>query len=217
MQWVTEGVKQAVAGMGGVWGGVGLLIIAFFDSSFLSLPEINDLLIIYFCTRFKQQAYYFALMATIGSVAGCTVLYYLGKWKGYSYLERRYTHGKMESAMKVYQRYGVFALIGPALLPPPFPFKIFVLSAGICGLSFPNFFIAVVAGRGFRYFFEAAVAIRYGDLALAYIGENYTQVAVLVIAVIVFCLGVYLVVNRLWMRQRATTERPVAISDENPF
>jgi undecaprenyl-diphosphatase len=202
MQRIAEILQQAVVGMGGFWGGPGLFVIAFFDSSFLSLPEINDLLIIYFCTRFKERAYYFALMAMLGSAAGCTALYWLGKWKGYGYLERKYSKSRLESALRVYQRYGVFALIGPALLPPPFPFKIFVLSAGICGMSFPRFLIAILVGRGFRYFFEAAVAIRYGDRALAYIRANYTQVALALIAVIAICLVAYLLVNHLWRRQR---------------
>jgi undecaprenyl-diphosphatase len=213
MQRFAEFLQLAIVGMGSIWGGVGLLVIAFFDSSFLSLPEINDLLIIYFCTRFKERAYYFALMAMIGSTAGCTVLYWLGKWKGYRYLERKYSRSKLETALRTYQRYGVFALIGPALLPPPFPFKIFVLSAGICGLSFPRFLIAILAGRGFRYFFEAAIAIRYGDRALAYIEQNYTQVAIALIAIIVLCLGVYLLVNHIWKRQGAASEQPVAIPD----
>jgi undecaprenyl-diphosphatase len=212
MNRVAELLQHAVAGMGGLWGGFGLLFIAFFDSSFLSLPEINDLLIIYFCTRFKERAYYFALMAMIGSAAGCTVLYWLGRWKGHGYLERKYSRGKLESAFRIYQRYGMFALIVPALLPPPFPFKIFVLTAGICGLSFSRFLVAIIAGRGFRYFFEAAVAIRYGDRALAYLEQNYAQVAYVVIAILVISLSFYLTMNHLWKRQRPAAEQPVAIS-----
>ncbi len=182
---ISQYLQQVIAGLGGIWGGFGLFFIAFFASSFLSLPEINDILILYFCTRFKEYAYFYALMAMLGSTAGCSLLYWIGKWKGYGFLERKYSQTKLHSAMRIFQRYGVLAVIGPALMPPPFPFKIFVLSAGILGLSFPRFLAAVVFGRGFRYFFEAALAVRYGDRALAYIEENYAQVAVVVLALIV--------------------------------
>jgi membrane protein DedA with SNARE-associated domain len=146
-------------------------------------------------------------------VAGCTVLYWLGKWKGKPYLDRKYSRSKLESILRVYQRYGMFALIVPALLPPPFPFKVFVLTAGICGLSFPRFLIALAAGRGFRYFFEATIAIRYGDRALAYLEQNYMQVAFVLIAVIVVCLGAYLLMNHVWKRGRSAPEQPIAVPD----
>lgn len=188
---ISDTLQQLIAGMGGFWGGFGLFFVAFFDSSFLSLPEINDVLILYFCTRFKEHAYFYALMAMLGSTAGCSVLYWVGKWKGHGFLVRKYSQTKLQSAFRVFQRYGVFAVIGPALMPPPFPFKIFVLSAGIFGLSFPRFLAAVVFGRGFRYFFEAYLAIRYGDAALAYIEANYAQVAVVALAVFVLGFVVY--------------------------
>lgn len=193
---VSQYLQQLIAGLGGGWGGFGLFFIAFFDSSFLSLPEINDILILYFCTRFKEYAYFYALMAMLGSTAGCSVLYQVGKWKGYGFLERKYSRTKLKSALGIFQRYGVFAVIGPALMPPPFPFKIFVLSAGILGLSFPRFLAAVIFGRGFRYFFEAALAVRYGDRALGYIEANYRQVAGVVLVLIVVGFVVYQVLLR---------------------
>ena len=193
---ISDTLQQLIAGMGGFYGGFGLFFIAFFDSSFLSLPEINDILILYFCTRFKEHAYFYALMAMLGSTAGCSVLYWVGKWKGHGFLVRKYSQTKLASAFRVFQRYGVLAVIGPALMPPPFPFKIFVLSAGIFGLSFPRFLVAVVFGRGFRYFFEAFLAIRYGETALAYIEANYAQVAALALAVFVLGFVVYWILQR---------------------
>jgi membrane protein YqaA with SNARE-associated domain len=206
MYQISDTLQQLIAGMGGFWGGFGLFFVAFFDSSFLSLPEINDVLILYFCTRFKEHAYFYALMAMAGSTAGCSVLYWVGKWKGHGFLVRKYSQTKLASAFRVFQRYGVLAVIGPALMPPPFPFKIFVLSAGIFGLPFPRFLAAVVFGRGFRYFFEAFLAIHYGDAALAYIEANYAQVAVVALAVFVLGLVVYWTVQK---SRQQTVEPPV--------
>lgn len=218
MQRISEFLQQAITGLGSFGGGFGLFFVAFCDSSFLSLPEINDLLIIYFCTRFKEQAYFYAFMAMLGSTCGCSVLYWLGKWKGHGFLERKYSKGKLESALRLFQRYGMFAIIGPALMPPPFPFKIFVLSAGIFGLSFPRFMVAVLFGRGFRYFFEAEMAIRFGDQAMEYVKENYLQVAVGVFVVILSGLVVYAVGNQLRRRQE-TVDRPTSpeqVAAESP-
>jgi undecaprenyl-diphosphatase len=201
MQRFAGFLQATVAGMGSVWGGFGLFFIAFCDSSFLSLPEINDLLIIYFCTRFKEYAYFYALMATLGSTAGCVVLYWLGRWKGYGYLRRKYSESKLESVLGIFQRYGVFALIIPALWPPPLPFKIFVLSAGIFGFSFPRFLGAILLGRSTRYFFEAVMAVRYGDQALAYLRENYMTFVYVVFALVVVGFVTYLAVTQLRRRQ----------------
>ncbi|MFQ5789773.1 MAG: YqaA family protein [Acidobacteriota bacterium] len=202
MQRLAVFLERAVSGLGSFWGGFGLFFVAFCDSSFLSLPEVNDLLVLYFCTRFKEEAYYYALMAVLGSVSGGSVLYWLGKWKGYRFLKRRYPQGRLQSALSVFRRYGVFAVIGPAMLPPPFPFKIFVLSSGVFGLSFPRFLAALFIGRGFRYFFEAVVAVRYGDQAVEYLKENYLQVAGVVLAVALGFLVLYVASGYFRRRQR---------------
>ncbi len=205
MESIVGYLRGAIAGLGSFGGGLGLFFIAFLDSSFISLPEINDLLIVYFCVRFKEQAYYYALMAALGSAAGCSVLYWLGRWKGYNFLRRRYSEEKLESSLRVFHRYGMLAVLGPALLPPPFPFKIFVLSSGVFGISYGRFLSAVLLGRGFRYLVEAAVAIRYGDQALAYLQENYLQLAIIMLTIIFGGLGAYVLVSYLRRRHRASS------------
>ncbi len=206
MQSFVDYLRASVVGLGSIGGGVGLFFIAFFDSSFISLPEINDLLIIYFCIRFKEYAFYYAIMAALGSAAGCTVLYWLGRSKGYRFLERRYSEGRLNSALRFFQRNGMFALIGPALLPPPFPFKIFVLSAGVVGVPFGRFLVAILLGRGFRYSVEAWLAVRYGEKAMAYLRGNYMQVAMVACAAMLASIVIYLVVTTLRKRRRATSD-----------
>src|SRR3972149_4946326 len=126
MQHVVDYLRTSVIGLGGFGGGLGLFFVAFCGSSFLSLPEVNDLLIVYFCIRFKDQTFYYATMAVLGSATGCTVLYWLGRSKGHRFLGESYSKSRLSSAMKFFQRYGMLALIGPALLPPPFPFNNFL-------------------------------------------------------------------------------------------
>ena len=213
MQRLPSYLQHVIAGMGGFWGGFGLFFIAFLDSTFISLPEINDLLIIYFCTRFKEYAYFYALMATLGSVTGCVGLYWVGRWKGYGYLQRKYPEGRLRSVLEKFQRYGLWALIVPAMWPPPLPFKIFVFSAGIFGVSFPRFLAALLVGRGVRYFFEAAMAVRYGDQALRYVKENYISVAFVMLAMLAGGFLVYWVFRQMRRRQLQAAERDVSTLD----
>ena len=59
-------------------GGPGIFAIAFLDSSFISLPQINDILVVLMVTQHKNWMLYYAAMATLGSVAGCYAILALG-------------------------------------------------------------------------------------------------------------------------------------------
>ena len=112
-------------------GGPGLFVIAFLDSSFLSFPEVNDLLIIWLTTQHKERMIYYALMTTLGSVSGCLALYALARKGGEAFLLKRFNPQYVERAMTTFRRYGLLAILVPSILPPPTPFKIFVLAAGV--------------------------------------------------------------------------------------
>ena len=148
-------------------GGPGLFIVAFVDSSLLSLPEINDLLVIALVVQQPDQFAYYAAMATLGSLTGCMLLYAVGRSGGSALARRRFAGARLERALALSQRYGVLAVVIPALLPPPAPFKMFVLLAGVARVPVWRFAAAVAVGRGIRYFGEAVLAARYGDEAVA--------------------------------------------------
>ncbi len=179
-------------------GGPGLFIVAFLDSSFLSLPEINDLLVILLVIQDKERMAYYALLATLGSVAGCLVLYFLGRKGGEALVRRRFGGPRLDRAMALYHRYGVLAVAIPAILPPPSPFKVFVLLAGVARLPVVQFVTAVALARGLRYFGEGWLAVRYGDQAIALLEENGRTVSLVIAAVVVAAAGAYL----FWSRRR---------------
>ena len=183
MESLAESLDAFVRGLSSGTAGLGLFGIAFFDSSLLSLPEINDALLLYFGARFPEKAFYYALMTMLGSVTGASLLYGLARWQGFSFLERRFPKGRIQSVFELVQRYGAFAVLLPSILPPPFPFKIFVLSSGALGLSIPRFLAAMVVGRTVRYFGEAWLAVLYGDEALGYLHANAASVLVVVVVV----------------------------------
>ena len=174
-------------------GGPGLFFIAFLDSSFLSLPEINDILVIATVIENPDLMPYYAFMATAGSVAGCLVLYVIGRRGGEALLARRFAGPRLDRAMRFSKKYGVLAVVVPAILPPPAPFKVFVLLAGVARVPLPQFAAAVAVGRGFRYFGEGWLAVRYGEQALQLLEENSRTVSIAVaVAVLAIGFGYYL-------------------------
>jgi membrane protein YqaA with SNARE-associated domain len=158
-------------------GAPGLFVIAFLDSSFLSFPEVNDILIILSVVQHPDRMVLYAGMATLGSISGCLALYFVGRKGGESLLQRRFSGGNVERAANLMRKYGALALIVPALLPPPAPFKIFVLMGGVARIPLPTFIWAIAFGRGVRYFGEGMLAVMYGRQAIDYLHENGRTVA----------------------------------------
>ena len=157
-------------------GGPGLFVVAFLDSSFISLPQINDVLVVLMVTQNKARMPYYAAMATLGSVAGCYAIYYLADKGGDAFLRKRLRPGSTERALALYKRYGLLALMIPALLPPPAPFKLFVLMAGVAKVRPIPFVAAIAIARGIRYVALGFLAIWYGDAALELIQTHGRQV-----------------------------------------
>jgi membrane protein YqaA with SNARE-associated domain len=146
-------------------GAPGLFLVAFLDSSFLSLPEINDILVVTSAAAHPPTAWVAAAMATLGSVVGCAVLWELGRRGGEAVLVRRFGRERVDRTRAAFHRFDVLALAIPALLPPPMPFKIFVLSAGVFGFPFRRFVATLAIARGLRYAFWAGMGAAYGDEA----------------------------------------------------
>jgi membrane protein YqaA with SNARE-associated domain len=187
-------------GAGEALGGPGLFLIAFLDSSFLSFPNVVDLLIIADVTRHESRWIYYALMPTLGSVGGCYVLYEFARRGGERFVRRRLHERHIERAIALFQKYGLLGVLVPSILPPPVPFKVFVLAAGIAKVRPVEFVAAVAIGRGIRYFGEALLALYYGDRATEYLTAHSRQ-ASLVIALVAIVLGT------LWyLRRRRRTE-----------
>jgi len=176
-----RGVSDWVQGFAAGIGGVGLFLVAFLDSSFLSLPQINDLLVVWMVTKHPGRMLYYALMATAGSVAGCLVMYELGRKGGDALLRKRFHARHVDRAMSLFGRYGFLAVVVPALLPPPAPFKVFVVLAGVAGMPRATFAMAVLIGRGLRYLGEGLLAVWYGEPAIAYIRDHPLEVSIVTV------------------------------------
>ncbi len=181
-------------------GGPGLFLLAFLDSSFLALPEVVDILMVWMVIEHPERWLWYGSMATIGSMAGCYVLYDLARRGGEAFLRKRLSERHVTRGMQVFARYGTLALIVPSITPPPMPFKPFVLMAGVAGMPRARFLGAITIGRGLRYIGEALLAALYGQAVLTYIHQNAGRVTL-------YAAGLVLAAGAAYYGYRALSRR----------
>jgi membrane protein YqaA with SNARE-associated domain len=176
--------------------GPAMILIGALDSSLLSLPEINDYLVVARCYTHPHTAWLFPLFPAIGSVLGCLLLYTIMKRGGLAVLHRHFRMDRVQKVEQAYARFGILALAVPALLPPPLPFKIFVATAG--ALQFPRkkFLLTILAARSVRYYTEGILAVYYGERVLRFLRDNGLMIVVIVGALCLLALTIYLISNR---------------------
>jgi membrane protein YqaA with SNARE-associated domain len=185
------------------WGAPGLFAVAFLDSSFLPLPGITDLLLIVMVTKRTDLTSLYVIGAVTGSVAGCLMMHAIGRKGGEALVRTRFSGPRVESAMATLQRYGVMSVLIPSLLPPPAPFKIFVLLAGVVGINATKFATAIAIGRSVRYIALGWLAARYGSRASAYLATHGTAGSLIVVGILIAGFAAYLV----WTKARAARSR----------
>jgi membrane protein YqaA with SNARE-associated domain len=196
---VVQWLEQFVIGVPIYVAGPSMVIIGALDSSLLSLPEINDYLVVMRCANAPFEVFYFPLFAAAGSVLGCLLLYSIIRRGGQAVLRKRFRAEHLERVERTYARFGFLALAVPALLPPPMPFKIFVATAG--ALEYPRwrFIVTVMIARSLRYYIEGTLAVFYGKTVLDFIKNYGFTILAIVIAVCLLGLLTYLILQR---RQR---------------
>ncbi len=178
------------------WGAPGLMLIAICDSSFISLPEVNDAALMMLSINNPLRMWELATMTVIGSIIGCLLLYSVGRKGGEAMLNKRFAADKVARVRGWYEKYGMLAVIVPSLLPPPLPFKIFVLSAGAFRLPWGRFILAVAIGRSIRYFSEGLLAVWYGQQAVQIVADNFPIVGMVLGTLIVVGALIYVYSRR---------------------
>ncbi len=188
-------VKNLLLTLGGPLGlGAGLFVSALIDSSFFPLPFLNEILVVGFSLQWGLGwALFFALMATLGSTIGCLIIYSIG-YKGGELLlkqkmeEEHLEEGKLKGVHAWLDKNEFMAVLVSSFLPPPMPFKLFVLAAGGFKVGFKNFVTAILLGRGLRFFSLAILGSYFGLEVFEYIKAHPYQVALIALASI---LGIY--------------------------
>jgi membrane protein YqaA with SNARE-associated domain len=176
--------------------GPAMILIGALDSSLLSLPEINDYLVVARCFTHPRAVVFFPLFASTGSTLGCLLLYTILQRGGLAVLHRRFKLEHVQKVERAYARFGIFALAIPALLPPPMPFKIFVATAG--ALQFPRrkFLLTILIARSVRYYTEGVLAVYYGQRVLGFMRDNGLIIVTCVGGLCLLALAIYLISNK---------------------
>ena len=169
-------------------GGGGLFVVAFLDSSVLSFPFVTDALLIELSLQKPSRMPYYAAMAAVGSLAGCIWLYLLAKKGGEEFFLRR-GGAHAVKAKQWAQSHGFLTVFVPAILPPPFPFKVFILAEGVFQVPLRTFVLALLLGRGLRYFAEGILVARYGEGVLRFLMGHGGLAVVLVTVTLVALYG----------------------------
>jgi len=192
-----SGWRQKIVGFAGALGAPGLFLISFLDSSILTFPVINDLLLIELSLQKPLRMPLYAAMAMAGSVLGCVLLYFIAKKGGEAFFHKK--AGKRAHTIRQWvEKNGFGGMLAAALLPPPTPFKVFVFAAGVFEVPLSSFASAIVLARTIRYFGMGYLAIRYGDQAIPFIAQHKLQVAAVVVLFVVVSYGL----SRLILRDK---------------
>jgi membrane protein YqaA with SNARE-associated domain len=193
-----SGWKQKIVVFAGTLGAPGLFLISFLDSSVLTFPVINDLLLIQLAMQHPARMPLYALMASFGSALGCVLLYFIARKGGEAYFRRK-AGGRADAIRHWVERNGFGGMLIAALLPPPTPFKIFVFAAGVFEVPVMSFASAILLSRLIRYFGVGYLAVKYGGNALPFLAEHKLEVAIFLAMFVV----VSYTLSRWILRERA--------------
>ena len=182
------------------FGPLGLFAVALLDSTFVPLPSSADALLILLSTAQPRFMILYAFMATAGSAIGCWILYLISRRAGARALSR-FSEAKQKRVKDLIDRYDMLSVLVATLLPPPFPFKLFVITAGVFRFSLLRFMIAIIAGRAFRFLLEGYLAVRYGSEAKAIVARYYPWIGLAVAVGVVL----FVIIRKLLKRGEAAT------------
>jgi membrane protein YqaA with SNARE-associated domain len=167
LSWLWEKITSGLAAIKDfllAYGPFGLFGIALLDSALIPLPGGPDVVMILLTLQRPAWMPIYAAAATLGSVAGCVILYYISRKAGRRALER-FSEKKQEKVKGLIDRYGALSVLVASVLPPPFPFKLFVITSGVFRVNILLFSLAVAFGRAVRFLLEGFLAVQYGDRA----------------------------------------------------
>jgi membrane protein YqaA with SNARE-associated domain len=184
-------------------GGVGLIPLGLLDSSLVPIPGSMDVATILLSARDKPLWFYYALMATAGSVLGAFLTYRLARKGGKAALAKRFPERKVRKTMKTFERWGLAAVLVPALLPPPFPLVPFLVVAGAMQYPLAKFLIVLAVGRLARYFILAFLGAHYGRQILGAFSHHVATTIYVGLAAIAAAVVITLIVRVKHGRHKA--------------
>jgi membrane protein YqaA with SNARE-associated domain len=187
-----------------LYGGSGLFVMSFLDSSFVPFPGLNDLALIVMASKRPAWWPFYALASTLGSIGGAYLFYAIARGSG-RFLFRKTTPQSITFAQRWLKRNDFVAILVAALLPPPAPLKVFILTAGVLRVNAPHFMLALLVGRGLRFAADGWLGAHYGVEAEHYLLHNLGRAS---LAAVVMVMALALV--HRWWKRRPEGEPPQA-------
>ena len=184
------------------FGAPGLFVLCLLDSTFVPLPSFADLLLIGLSMSNPHWMPVYVFLAVLGSTIGCVILYYISRRAGSRAL-RKFSPAKQKRVKDLIDRYDVLSVLVASVMPPPFPFKVFVISAGVFRFNLLRFTIAIFAGRLFRFLLEGYLAVRYGVQAKEVLAREYPWIA---LGLVILIVGFFVTRNLLKRRAEPAEE-----------
>ncbi|MGA9389423.1 MAG: VTT domain-containing protein [Candidatus Sulfotelmatobacter sp.] len=180
-----------VLGPLGIWG---VFAIAFADSALLGMPV--DAIVAFYVYQDHRRLIFYVLMASLGSALGSIPLYVIGYQGGEMVLRKRISEERFLRVHGSFERHEFWALMFPGMLPPPTPFKIFVLAAAVFEMRFDHFLVAIFAGRFVRFLLLALGTLWVGPEIVGLIGTVVRQHILWVLGAVVVGVVVWLAMRR---------------------
>jgi membrane protein YqaA with SNARE-associated domain len=183
-------------------GGPGLILLGVVDNSVVPVPGSMDALAIVLAATHKELWWYYAIMATIGGLAGGYLTYRLGREGGKEALEKRISKKRAEKVYTTFERHGFLWISIGAVLPPPVPITPFLLAPGALQYPKKKFLAALALGRAIRYFLLAYLGSIYGRAVFRWMTRYYRPLLYILIGLSVFAGLVALYYWRRYKQQR---------------
>ena len=177
----------------GVWG---VFAIAFADSALLGMPV--DAIVAYYVYQDHRRLIFYVLMASLGSALGSVPLYIIGYQGGEKVLRKRISEERFLRIHRSFEQHEFWALMFPAMLPPPMPFKLFVLGAAVFEMKFRDFLAAIFAGRFVRFLLLALLTLWFGPQIVELTGALFRRHIYWVLGAVVLGVALWLV----WRQQK---------------
>jgi membrane protein YqaA with SNARE-associated domain len=189
-----------------LYGPWGLFAISFLDSSLVPFPVLNDLALMMMSSNRPAWWPLYALASTLGSIGGAYLLYGIARGGGTFFLRRTTTHA-VANAHHWLERNELVSVLVAALLPPPAPYKLFILTAGVLRVNPVKFGLALLVGRGLRFGAEAWLGAHYGAQAQTYVRKNLGWASLGAVVLVVGLVALERWVTKLWAREKGRKAR----------
>jgi membrane protein YqaA with SNARE-associated domain len=175
----------------GIWGP---FVIAFADSALLGMPV--DFIVAAYVYQDRKRLLLYIAMASLGSALGSIPLYIVGYLGGEKVLRKRISEERFLKIHRSFEQHEFWALMFPGMLPPPMPFKIFVLAAAVFEMRLRDFLVAIVAGRFVRFLVLSVLVLWFGPQIVGLFGGVFKRHWIWVLTLLAGAVCVWLVLRR---------------------